>query len=218
MKYGKGYSMIMDFTGYLGRTVLFFRQTELDYILNLLEDQHNKKILDYGCNTGYIAHKIKCCAPDNKVYGVDINEFAIKRAKAKYKNIEFSVIDDNFIDNNFDVIIISHVLEHIRNRKAFMNNIAKMLSKKGKVIIAVPQERIRGDATPVQLLYNLVTLHFENPHVVKLDYDAIKQLLNEDGLIVEDKLYTNFFYPLKSKSRKIHSGGLVVVASKKNLV
>ena len=215
MKYGLGYALVTNVTTFLARTLFHAKRAEIKYILSLLEKEEGKKILDFGCNLGHLTIMIKKAAPKNEVCGTDINDFALKCARRKHKHIKFCEINNKFLKNNkFDIIIVSHVLEHIKKREEFMKNLSKLLSDNGKLIMAVPQERVRGDVNLVHLFYNFVRLRFKNPHVVKLYYNDLEYLFNKEGLRIDDSIYTNFIFP-KSKKRKFYSFSLVVSASRK---
>jgi len=215
MRYGLAYTLISRTTAFLYRTLLHCKRAELDYIFGLLKNKKNKKIIDYGCNEGYLTNAIKKMNPMNEVCGADINEYALKSAKKRYKGIKFYKTDNvSFKKKRFDIAVISHVLEHIKEREKFMEELSQILSENNEIIIAVPQERIRGDATALTLLYNCIKLNFENPHVDKLDYNDIKDLLSKKGYKINDKIYSNYLPPFKSKKRKIHSWSLVVHASR----
>ena len=107
---------------------------------------------------------IKEIAPQNEVCGADINIRALNCARKKYPHLKFHEANNKFFQKNkFDIVIVSHVLEHINNREKFMKKLSRIISANGKIIIAIPQERIRGGATILHLLYNLVRFKFENP-------------------------------------------------------
>lgn len=101
-----------------------FRVDSSSFLTPLIKDDY--LILDLGCNTGDItsslAKKTKA-----KVIGIDYNGKLIEEAKAKYNlpNLEF--INSEALaylkGNNaeFDVLIMSHILEHIDEPKAFIN-------------------------------------------------------------------------------------------------
>ncbi len=212
MKYGLGYTLITRTTGFLARTILHYRKTELNYITNLLDKKRNIRILDYGCNTAYVLNIINNKYPEKKLdlCGADINEYALKHARKKYKDFTFFNINDDFFNKEkFDVIIVSHVLEHVHDRNKFIANLKKIMKKSGTLIIAIPQERIRGDCTLIQLLYNFARLRFENPHVVKMEYQDLNKLLADNGLKIKQHKYTHFFYPFKTNKRRMDSWSLV---------
>jgi len=215
MKYDLGYTVMQRINSFFGRNVLTFRKTELNYMLDLIRNEKGKKILDFGCNSGFFTDMIKKAAPENEVCGGDINDHALKWARKKHPHMKFYKINKEFYrKKKFDIIVVSHVLEHIRDRETFMKQLSKILTKNGRIIVTVPQERIRGDAAIVPILYNWIRFRFENPHVANLRYEELKELFSKTGFSVNKKTYTNYFYPLKSKSRKFYAWSLVVLITK----
>ncbi|MBW2981864.1 class I SAM-dependent methyltransferase, partial [Candidatus Woesearchaeota archaeon] len=187
MKYGVGYALLHNVTTFLARILFHAKRAEIKYILNLLEKEKDKKILDFGCNLGHLTNMIKKTAIKSKIYGADINDYALRCARRKYNHIKFYKINSKFLKKNkFDIIIISHVLEHVKKREKFMRNLSGLLSNNGKIIMAIPQERIRGDSTFVHLFYNFMRLRFENPHVVRLYYNDLKKLFDKIDLKIDD--------------------------------
>ena len=58
MKYGLSYTLITRTTGFLARTILYYRSTELNFICEQLKNEQSIRILDYGCNTAYLLRMI----------------------------------------------------------------------------------------------------------------------------------------------------------------
>lgn len=72
-----------------------------------------KKILEAGCNIG---NNLKSFPSDYEVFGVDMNEMALKIAKSKFPNFNFkqgSLTKIPFEDNFFDLVFTRGVLIHI---------------------------------------------------------------------------------------------------------
>ncbi len=106
----------------------------------------NKRVMDYGCGPGWgsviIAKKAK------EVVGVDISEGALKYAESQYQlpNLKFIKIDNyptNFTPESFDIIISSHVIEHIDDVKIYLNQLKRLLKKDGILILTTPNKRFR---------------------------------------------------------------------------
>lgn len=216
-RYGKGYTLITRTTGFLSRTVLYYRRTEINHICNQLKNKDNIRILDYGCNTGYLLNIIKNRYPAKnfELCGADINPHALSYARNNYKKATFFDINkDSFEGEKFDFIILSHVLEHIEERKKLINNLKEKLNKDGALIICVPQERIRGDCSLVQIVYNFLRLRFHNPHLVKIGYKNLDNLLKDNNLKIKDHIYTHFLYPFKTKKKRPDSWSLVATCKK----
>jgi 2-polyprenyl-3-methyl-5-hydroxy-6-metoxy-1,4-benzoquinol methylase len=98
----------------------------------------SKTILDVGCGAGDNAKILK--ALSKHVTGITISEKEAGFAKeicdvVKIVNIE---VDAETIQEKYDVIILSHVCEHLRYPVQTLNNLAKNLSNDGVMIVAVP--------------------------------------------------------------------------------
>lgn len=219
MKYGLGYTLITRITAFLARTIFHFRKAEIDYIINFLGQKKGCSILDFGCNTGYLLDMIAKKHGENycTLSGADINPHALRTARNYYPQFTFYNIDDAFLKahrQSFDVIILSHVLEHVHEREQLIQQLRSLLTEEGNIIIVVPQERIRGDCTVVQLLFNYLCLRFENPHVVRLHYSDIEKLVSKVGMRIAKHRYIHFFPPCTSQHKRIDSWSLVSVVGK----
>ena len=94
----------------------------------------NSNVLDYGCNTGRHASNVKQAYGYN-VMGADINPAAI--SVAQRKGIPAELITPKFFEKYssfFDIIINSHVLEHVDDPKDFLVNIRGLLKDRKSVV------------------------------------------------------------------------------------
>ncbi|MBA4317328.1 MAG: hypothetical protein C0412_02905 [Flavobacterium sp.] len=100
-------------------------------------------ILDLGCGYGSFLYFLKSHGYNN-VYGVDISTEEIQLCKKMFGSYKLYCKDAfDFINNTnqkFEVIYLSHVLEHIEKDQLFdfLNGIRKILSKNGQLIMVVP--------------------------------------------------------------------------------
>ena len=216
LPYDRFYSKLMDLSVWINTNILRFGKYENESIIKFSAAGKNSNVLDYGCNTGRHASNVKQAYGYN-VMGADINETAI--AACKRKGIKAEVITEEFFENYssfFDLIINSHVLEHVDNPKDFLVNINGMLQDKGTLVIVIPQERIRGDITIMQILYFFLRLKFENPHKHKFSKNELYSLLEEAGFVPQDYIFCNLLPPFLTK-RLIYliSRSLVVKCTKK---
>jgi len=108
-------------------------------ILKLIN--HNKTILDVGCNTGYIGKyfiKNKNCVCD----GIDCNQELLNQAKqAGYRNtFKIDLSKSSFkIERKYDAILFIDVLEHLPNPYLILKKIIKEnLKDNGKAVICLP--------------------------------------------------------------------------------
>jgi len=217
MRYGLGYSIATKMAAWFSRNIIYYRTVEINEILK--HTKKSQKILDFGCNDAYITRLIKKNSPSSEVQGADINKKALNRAKKRNKNIKFSIINKKFYKknkNSFDLIILSHVLEHAPNPEVMLGNINSLIKPGGKIIVCVPYEVIRGEKTLLQIVHNVIRWKFENPHKHKLKYNKCKKMLEKKGFNVLSFKYTKVFSKLAKKKKPFFAGSLILIAKEKN--
>jgi 2-polyprenyl-3-methyl-5-hydroxy-6-metoxy-1,4-benzoquinol methylase len=97
------------------------------------------RVLDIGCGIGAVAYDVAQIAA--QVVGVDFNAESIKTARERYQHprLEFRVGDalETLPDENFSVVILSNVLEHLPGRPAFLRRAQETL-RPSRILIRVP--------------------------------------------------------------------------------
>jgi len=107
-----------------------FRIFAKQFILDFIKPTHC--VLDLGCNEGYMSNYIADKA--KKVVGVDYNNLAISAGQSKYKkpNLELHSTDAiEYLEQTtevFDILILSHILEHLEKPKDFLNTFSKFFT------------------------------------------------------------------------------------------
>jgi len=107
-------------------------------------DKEDKTILDAGCGDGIVSVLIARKFPQAKIVALDISVPNLKRAEKlavenKVNNIKFIKGDAEslpFDENSFDLVISSHVLEHLPDFHKGLREIYRVT--KNKVIIILP--------------------------------------------------------------------------------
>jgi cyclopropane fatty-acyl-phospholipid synthase-like methyltransferase len=115
------------------------RQTKeyaLENIKHILKPKDfSGTLLDFGCANGDAIPLYKDAFPNTIISGIDISESAISICQRRFGSLAtFSVGDYNSIKNH-DLIIASHILEHLTNDRDIVKNI---LSKCEELYIFVP--------------------------------------------------------------------------------
>ena len=132
---------------------ILIKRTSKKYIDNLLKTNPSWKVLDIGC--GYTAHENATVISDIQ----DLSSF--------YKNKNFIKLENNilpFKDKEFDFVIASHVIEHVKDVEIFISELERV-SSKGYIEL------------PTVLEDNLV---FENKkdHIWHTEFDDIEKKIN----------------------------------------
>jgi len=170
--------------------------------LNLLKrTSKNKKHLDIGCGTGEFLNACKNAGYDTK--GIEPSKLARQQA---IKNFDLLVSEntnlDQFENGQFDSISMWHVLEHVPSINKTIKELKRILSEKGKVIIAVPNHK-SFDAQH----YKEYWAGWDVPiHLWHFSKSSIKQLfIKYDFKLIETKpmLFDSFYVSLLSEEFKI---------------
>lgn len=120
-------------------------------------------VLEVGSNRGDLLYLIKESIPHVNVLGIESTSF---------KELAIPTIchpfDKNIFSNKFDVIVIQHVLEHIKNPKVILKDIRELLTENGILYIEVPN-------LETALKYNLED--FVPEHVSYFDKNSLRNIL-----------------------------------------
>jgi 2-polyprenyl-3-methyl-5-hydroxy-6-metoxy-1,4-benzoquinol methylase len=186
------------------------RQIEINYIIETASNVRGR-ILDFGCGDGYITSRLKDL--DLEVVGCDINPSLVGKNKKRYPDVDFQVANDFFFKScgKFDVIVMSHVLEHVPRPQMLISQLSQILSPGGQIIIAVPQERIRGDSCLNYLLANLIQGKLTNPHRRKYDLKSLASIMEFFGFTIKSSNYINFRPPYFEDTRKFTTWSLLTI-------
>ena len=211
--YDSTYSVSAEAATYFGRYLLKYKQTEVGLFLDCIDN--GTRVLDYGCNDGWVSREVKCRRPECEVSGADINPAALAKARRRQGGIEYFDARNGDLDGKlFDVVILSHVLEHVHARLEFLERLVSRIAPGGRLIISVPQERIRGDSTLLPWAMSAIRGRFVNPHVVVLRQEALRSLLHQVGFEIGSSTYTNLVWPRVSRRRSLQSHSLIVHAQR----
>lgn len=134
----KAYGLGSQIIGYMDEYDLGIKYTQ-DFLNFILQNESNIrkcKILEIGCGTGYLLQSFK--EKGAEVIGIEPGIENIQRNQ----NYNIEIINDFYpskkIKEEFDIIIFSNVLEHIRDTKEFLINVKKQLKTNGRIYCSVP--------------------------------------------------------------------------------
>lgn len=189
--YNKLYKKRNPIASLLYSRISFDQQSKSKLNIKLLKQHLKEKfneplsVLDYGFGHGSLLLKYK---KQHRLYGSDISEEAVFNfppvAKLKGLNVQTGTVDEfktKFKDVQFDIITLSHIIEHVDDDTSLVKDLAAKLTSNGLMLINVPINEV-----------------WEDPkHVRKYDLDYTKQLLEKCNLSLkehreEDKL-TSYF-------------------------
>jgi 2-polyprenyl-3-methyl-5-hydroxy-6-metoxy-1,4-benzoquinol methylase len=110
--------------------------------------------------------------------GLDLNSHYLEYGRSRGIELVKATLSEVFSDRQFDLIILSHVLEHVTNPSEMLQQCVSRLSAGGKIWIEVPSIHIvRNRYYKSDLLRYL-----QNAHVSYFSSGSLVNLLSQNGL------------------------------------
>ncbi len=114
--------------------------SQLDYLKTIIPDAHFRRILEIGCGLGELANLL--AAEHGQVYVTEADPQYVRYLE---KEDRLTVLADGDLRNEkfvqfFDFLILSHVLEHLPDPFALLDDISRMLKINGYLFIELPNE------------------------------------------------------------------------------
>lgn len=171
-EYNKNYWSIAQSNSELSRNrYILLAKSRAEYLSEKLDILNNFEILDVGAGHGYIIDALKNKFPNIKTYAVEIDTQMHDTLSKKADHVISSWRD--ITNTKFNLIVISHVLEHIVNPIEFLFDLKDLLKKNGFIFIEVPNN---DDFHKKSL----------ESHLTVFNKSAIKWLVREIGMEIVD--------------------------------
>ena len=175
-----------EFTGYYERS-----RTAL---LNLLGEQSFSNVLEIGCGGGANLAELKRRMPNCRTTGVELRADAadVALVSGRVDVIKVgSILDEAEVDfpvEKFDLIILSHVLEHFVEPEFVLHRVIEWLAPNGHFLVALPN--VRHLSVLRELLLNGDFKYrssgiLDNTHLRFFTSKSAKRFLTKQGLTVE---------------------------------
>ena len=146
-------------------------------------DYKNKKVCEIGAFDGLLLNIFK--KNGCEVYGYELNDNARYYAKKKY-DIE---LEANFLEskNKYDIIILSHVIEHFKESSKILLKIKDMLNSGGYLYIEVPNSPM-----PNQCSYEMLMRYLSTEHIINFNMNNFIQFVKKSELDIIHYNYSNY--------------------------
>jgi 2-polyprenyl-3-methyl-5-hydroxy-6-metoxy-1,4-benzoquinol methylase len=183
-------------TMYLPAECSFLARFErnLEFIDDMVEGNPGK-ILDIGCGVGYflrVAHERGW-----GVAGVDLDRAAVDIARQHGIDVRWETVEDmSFSDEEFDVVTMFNVIEHLPAPQIALKEIRRVLKPGGLFVLETPTDDFPLKY-PIRLLYRLSGGKITQPirylyssrdtggHVYRFSRETIAKMLKRVGFKVQ---------------------------------
>jgi SAM-dependent methyltransferase len=154
-----------------------------DHIAELAPDA--RRVVEVGCGDGALLAELSRRGYGESLAGFDISEAAIDLARSRSipHVARLETFDGHRLpaaDGEFDLGLLSHVLEHVPEPRALLRETARVART---VVVEVPLERNLSGRRSVSR-----ERASEAGHLEALDRDAMRTLIEQAGLRVEREL------------------------------
>jgi len=162
--------------GIIDRIYLIIRGLTTQWKYQLIEPYlHANTLLDYGCGTGHFLSVVR--ARKKNAIGIEPSENARKKINS---NIAAYPSLAELPSQQFDVITLWHVLEHIYTLRETLGALKDKLSDKGAIFLAVPNHQ-----SPDAAQYGANWAAYDVPrHLWHFSKESMATFLQQEGLRV----------------------------------
>lgn len=155
---------------------------QFNFIKNAV-DCENKKVCEIGAFDGLLLNIFK--NNNSEVFGYEISDQAREYAENKY---DIALKTDFLSDNQkYDIIVLSHVIEHFKEPKETLSKIKSMLNENGFIYIEVPNSPMPNQCSKEMLIRYLTTTH-----TVNFNMDNLKTFVENGGFKIIKYQYNNY--------------------------
>ena len=118
-------------------------RADFDFTVMYLPANHEGRLLEVGCGSGdmlKLMQNLGWC-----VEGVDFDRAAVENARSKGLNVCLGTLEgQEYRDNYFDVITMSHVIEHVHDPSGLLRECRRILKFGGRLVIVTPNSQSWG--------------------------------------------------------------------------
>jgi SAM-dependent methyltransferase len=145
------------------------------------------RVLDIGCYTGHLLALLRDAVPGVRVTGLDPSAVAARVARERH-GVDVrvgSLFDDGLQLGEFDVVILTHVLEHIVELRPFLARVLSLLADGGRFCVEVPDANAFFLTTdqddPIGVEHKDPFLQFSVEHVNYFTAASLENLMLANG-------------------------------------
>lgn len=165
---------------------------EKDYLFTIIGDIKGKKVLDIGCGSGRLIGELKLFGA--KVTACDISPEMVKRTREKFPNIEVvegDIYDLPFKDRQFDMVIATFVIVHLRDLQKAFDEVYRVLKKGGQFAFTNINQRKAPKLKVGKLKEIVITSFYHRPQDVTKALEESFFDLEKEEFVYEDGVWIN---------------------------
>jgi len=145
------------------------------------------RVLDVGCYTGNLLAMLRDAVPGVRVTGLDPSALAARVAREHHGvDVRVGSLFDDLSDlGEFDVVLLTHVLEHVVDLRPFLARLLTLLADGGRLCVEVPDANaffLTADQDdPIGVEHKDPFLQFSVEHVNYFTAASLENLMRANG-------------------------------------
>jgi 2-polyprenyl-3-methyl-5-hydroxy-6-metoxy-1,4-benzoquinol methylase len=160
-----------------GSAKFFIEQLQQQYKGSL----EGASVLDFGCGTGILLDELQ--KRGSRCTGVEMSPWACRYGRERFglTMLNEDVMTVDLPSESFDVIVMSHVIEHLPNPPVIINRLATLLKSGGLLMIGTPY----SDSLGARIFGKNWLYYLPNEHLHLFNDRSIRHLLESSNLRVQ---------------------------------
>ena len=156
------------------------RKEDVDFNIMYLPANPKGHLLELGCGSGQILKRMQQMGW--QVEGVDFDPSAVENARSKGLRVHFGTLESqNYPNDHFDVIFMSHLIEHTHDPLRLLGEGYRILKPGGQLILVTPNSESLGHT-----LFKEAWRGLEVPrHLHLFTLKALRELVRRGGFQVK---------------------------------
>ncbi len=138
-------------------------------------DSEPQTVLDLGCGFGHLLFGFSQVFPNTRYIGVEYDQKTVDTLHKSGFEFLYGGIDDiSNLKNTLDILITSHVFEHVVEPHLFIEKCMALLKPGGVLLWEMPNLNI----------FNLKCERRHSPHICLWDIDTLRHILTEHNMAI----------------------------------
>jgi SAM-dependent methyltransferase len=123
-------------------------------------------VLDVGCGQYETLAMVLTYKPNAELHGCDIQPPPVPNARIQFAQVDMDRQPLPYLDDQFDFVILQHVLEHVERPVPFMAEVLRVLKPGGRAFVEAPSNYSTSRSYPfAQSRYYILNYYDDPTHV-----------------------------------------------------
>ncbi|EAU71032.1 2-polyprenyl-3-methyl-5-hydroxy-6-metoxy-1,4- benzoquinol methylase [Synechococcus sp. BL107] len=156
----------------------FYKNIYSQGLVEIIKHCKNGKLLDVGCSSGLFLDL--CREKGYKTYGIELNESELNITRHKEHKAWGKPIQQLELDEQFDVISMWDVFEHIKDGNQYLEYLNKLLKPEGIIFLQIPS----SNSLAARILREKCNMFDGIEHVNLYGTSTIKRVAKNAGFTI----------------------------------